>query len=297
MIKGFDDAVFQMKVGEISPPVETSFGYHIIRLAGVRGGQLRSLQDVRAEIEAEFKKQQAGKKFAEMAENFNNIVFEQSETLKPAAELARTSIRQTEWIARDGAAAGQLNHPKLLQSIFSDEVIRNKRNTETVEVAPGMLVAARVIEHRPAALRPFEEVSAGIMKKLIAQQAAQLAAQSGRERLERLRQGKEAEVTWSAPQLFGRADGKGLGEAALAHAFRLDASKLPAYGGAEDGQGGYTLIRVTRVVEAETIAPERQKAIAQGLREMTAQQEMLAYVASLRQKAGIKISKEALEKK
>jgi peptidyl-prolyl cis-trans isomerase D len=154
-----------------------------------------------------------------------------------------------------------------------------------------------VIEHKPAVVRPFEEVNAGIMKMLISQQAAQLAAQNGRERLERLRQGKETDVAWSASELVGRTDGKGLGEAALARAFRLDTSKLPAYGGVEDGQGGYTLIRIVRVVEAEKIAPERQKAIAQGLREMVGQEEMLAYVASLRQKAGIKISKEALEKK
>jgi peptidyl-prolyl cis-trans isomerase D len=104
-------------------------------------------------------------------------------------------------------------------------------------------------------------------------------------------------VAWSSPQLVGRGAGKGLGDAALVSTFRVDVSKLPAYGGAEDGRGGYTLIRVTRVVEADKIAPERQKAIAQGLREMAAQQEIGAYVSSLKQKAGIKISKEALEKK
>jgi peptidyl-prolyl cis-trans isomerase D len=296
MLKAFDDAVFQMKVGEISAPIETTFGFHIIRLDGVRGGQVRSLEEVRAEIEAEFRKQRASRRFAEVAETFNNAVFEQSETLKPAAEIARSPVRQSGWISRE-AAPGELNHPKLLQAIFSEDVIRNKRNTEAVEVSPGVLMAARVIEHKPSAARPFEEVSAEIVKKLTGQQAAQLAAQSGRERLERLRQGKEAAVKWSTPQLVGRTDAKGLGEAAQAQAFRVDAGKLPAYAGVEDGQGGFTLIRVTRVVESEKIAPERQKAIAQALRELEAQQEMAAYVSSLKQKADIKISKEALEKK
>jgi peptidyl-prolyl cis-trans isomerase D len=295
--KAFEDAVFRLKVGELSPPVESVDGFHIIRLLGVRPAVTRTLEEARGEIENELKRQRAGKKFAELAENFNNIVFEQSETLKPAAELARSPVRQSAWIARGGAAPGELNNPRLLQAIFSEEIIRNKRNTEAVEVSPGLLVAARMIEHKPSAVQPFEAVSAGIVKKLIAQRAAQLAAQSGRELLEQLRQGRETKVVWSAPQLVGRSDPKGLGDAALASAFRMDPARLPAYAGVEDGKGGFTLVRVTRIVEADNIAPERRKAITDALREMTGQEGMLAYVASLKQKAGIQISKEALEKK
>jgi peptidyl-prolyl cis-trans isomerase D len=295
--QAFEDAVFRLKVGELSPPVESVDGFHIIQLLAVRPGAKRTLDEARGEVENELKRQRAGKKFAEVAESFNNVVFEQSETLKPAAELARSLVRQSGWIMRGGAAQGDLNNPKLLQAIFSEDVIRNKRNTEAVEVAPGLVVAARVIEHKPSALQPFDSVSAGIVKKLTAQRAAQLAAQSGRELLEQLRQGKESRVTWSAPQLLGRSDAKGLGEAALASAYRVDPAKLPAYAGVEDGRGGFTLVRVTRIAEADKIAPERQKAIAEGLREMLGQEEMLAYVSSLKQKAGIQINKEALEKK
>jgi peptidyl-prolyl cis-trans isomerase D len=140
-------------------------------------------------------------------------------------------------------------------------------------------------------------VSAAILKKLTAQMASQLAAQSGRERLEQLRQGKAPDVPWSAPQLVKRTEGKALGEAAVARAFRVDAAKLPAYTGVEDGRGGYMLIRVSRVVDVEKVPPEQEKAYVDGLREMLGQEEMVAYVASLKQKAGINISKEALEKK
>jgi peptidyl-prolyl cis-trans isomerase D len=295
--KAFEDAVFRLKVGETSEVVESVDGFHVIRLVAVRAAQRRGLEEVRKEIEIELKRPRAGKKFSEVAENFNNVVFEQSETLKPAAEVARSPVRQSGWITRDGAVPPELKHPRLLQAIFSEEVVRDKRNTEAVEVAPGMLVAARVIEHKPAARRAFDEVNEMIVKKLTAQMASQLASQSGRERLEQLRQGKELALAWSAPQLVKRTESKALGAAAVASAFRADAAKLPVYAGVEDGRGGFTLIRVTRIVDIETVAPEQEKAYVDGLREVLGQEEMLAFVASLKQKAGIKIYKEALEKK
>ena len=296
MLKAFDDAVFGMKAGEISAPVETQYGFHIIRLTGIKGGQSSRFEEVRGQIEAELKKQRAGRKFAEIAENFNNVVFEQAESLKPAAELAKASPQQSGWITRERADA-PLNNPKLLQAIFSEDVLKNKRNTEAVEVAAGVLVAARVIEHKPASVQPFDEVSAAIVKKITLQQAGQLAAQEGRAHLERLKQGKDAQVTWGPAQFVGRADAKGLSEPVLKQAFRADAAKLPAHAGVDSPRGGFTLIRITRVVDPEKIAPDRQKALSEGLRQMLGQEEMLAYIASLKQKADVKVSKELLEKK
>jgi peptidyl-prolyl cis-trans isomerase D len=297
MPKPFEDAVFGLKVGEISRPVETQYGFHIVRLTAVKGGQGRSFEEVRGQIETDLKRQRAGRKFAEVAENFNNVLFEQSESLKPAAEIAKTSPQQSGWITRERAEEGRLNNPKLLQAIFSEDALRNKRNTEAVEVAPGVLAAARVIEHKPSSVQPFDEVSGAIVKKLTLQQAGQLASQDGRERLEKLKQAKDAEIAWGATQLVGRADAAGLVEPVLKQIFRTDTTKLPAYAGVDNPRGGFTLVRITRVVEADTIAPDRQKALADGLRQMLGQEEMLAYVASLKQKADVKISKELLEKK
>lgn len=297
MVKPFDAAVFQMKMGEISAPVESQYGFHIIRLTAIKAGQGKSLDELRGQIEAELRKELAGRKFAELAENFNNIVFEQSESLNAAAQLAKSTVQQSGWITREHAADARLNNPKLLQSIFSVDVLRNKRNTEAVETVPGVLAAARVMEHKPSFVQPYAEVSAGVVRKLTLRQAAQLATQDGRDRLEKLKQGKEVQVTWGAPQLVNRNEAKGLSEPVMRQIFRADTGKLPAYAGVENPGGGFILLKIARVVEPEKATPEKQKALADALRQLIGQEEMSAYVASLRKKADVKISKELLEKK
>jgi len=295
--KALEEAVFSLKPGEVSGPVQTEYGYHVIRLTSVKEGERRSLEEVRGQIETELKRQQASRRFAETAEQFNNVVFEQSESLQPAAELAKSAARQSGWMTREQAPDQALNYPRMREAIFSEDVLVGKRNSPVVEVAPGVLVAARLLERKPAAMQPFPELAAAIEKKLTLQRAAQLAAQEGRELLEKLKQGQDAAVKWGAPRLVGRADEKGLGEAVLRQAFRADAAKLPAYAGVDTPGGGYALMRITRVVEPEEIDPERRNQVAEALRQLRGQEAMLAYVESLKKKEAVKISKDALEKK
>lgn len=297
MLKPFDDAVFSMKTGEISRPVETEFGYHIIRVDNVRGGKAKSFDEARAEIEAELKKQLASRKYAELADAFSNTLFEQSESLQPAADLIKATPQKSGWISRTGADNALLGNPKLLQAVFSDDVLKNKRNSEVVEVAPGVLLGGRVIEHKPATVQRFEQISGALIKKLKLQQAAQLAAQEGRARLAALKEGKSPEVTWSAPVLASRNDPKGVSGETLRQAFKTDVSgKLPAYSGAETG-GGYTLVRVSKVQDGAADAKDKQNAIAQTMRQVAGQAELAAYLASLKQKTEVQIRREAIERK
>ncbi len=297
MVKTFDDAVFSMKTGEISLPVETEFGYHIIRLDAVRGGKGKTFEEARAEIEAELKQQRASRKFAELGEAFSNTLFEQSGSLKASADLIKATPQKSGWITRAGADNALLGNPKLLQAIFSDDVLKNKRNTEAIEAAPGVLVAARLAEHKPAIIQPFDQISGALTKKLTLQQAGQLAAQEGRARLAALKEGKAAEASWSAPLLVSRGDAKGIPGEALRQAFKADvSSKLPVYSGATAGDG-YTLVRVSKVQEAAAGDKEKQNAIAQTLRQVSSQAELSAYLASLKQNTEIKIRRDAIERK
>jgi len=294
MVKSFDDALWALKPGEIGGPVETEYGYHVIRLEAVRG---RGFEDVKGQIEADLRRQRSVKRIAEMAELLSNTAFEQGDSLKPAADAVKLPLRQSGWITRAGGGEKPFDNPRLLAAVFSDEVLRDKRNSETVDVGENTLVVARLLEHRPEAVRPFEEVSGEIAKRLTRERAAELAAKEGREQLARVQQGGESALKWSAPQTISRGEAKGLPVPVVAQAFRVDAGKLPAYAGVADGRGGYALVRVTKVIEPETVAPEKSRAVGQQLAQLLAQEELAAAVASFEQKAGVRIDKEKLERR
>lgn len=294
MVKPFSDAVYGMKVGDIAGPVETEYGFHIIKLTGITPGKSPSFDAMRAQLETDLKRQRAGKKFAEMAEQFNNVVFEQSESLKAAAELAKAPVQQSDWFARNAPADPKLANQKLQAAIFSDEVLKNKRNSEAIEVSPGTLVAARLLEHRPSVIKPFDAVQAQITTRLQRQRANQLAAQEGRATLEKLRQGKDAEITWSAAQKVSFSSQiKDLNEEVRKQILRVDVSRLPTYAGVET-PAGYTLIRISGVTEPDKIDPEKEKNLAMAMQQAAGQEQYSAYLASLKQKGDVKIRKEQL---
>lgn len=297
MVKPFDDAVFQMKVDEIRGPVQTDFGYHIIKLTAIKPGKTVSFDEAKAKLEQEIRKQKAAKKFNEVAENFGNLVFEQGESLKPAADAFKLPVQQSPWISRTGAQVTFPVNEKMLQAVFSEDVLKNKRNTEAIEVAPNTLVAARVLEHKPAATRPFESVKDEITRKLARQQAGEIALKQGKEKLEKLRQGQTAEITWSAPQQLSRQQPQGLGEASIRQIFKADVARLPVYIGLENPTGGYTLFKISRVAEAGAIDDAKRRAFTQQLRQFVGQEEFSAFVASLRKKSEVKVRQEAVEKK
>ena len=294
MVKPFEDAVFSMKPNEIRGPVESDFGYHIIRLDRIQAAQTAPLAEVRAAVVEELRKQQAQKAFAEMADNFSNLVYENANSLQPAAAASKLTVRKSEWMSANNAPP-PFNNATLMFALFSPETIKSRQNTEAIEIQPGSLVAARVAEHRPARLRPLAEVSQAIEARLRAEQGARLLTQKGEAALQALAKGDEAGLNWSPFQVVGRQASAALDAAGAKAVFRLNADKLPAYTGFVRPDGSYRIVRVSRVLEAPGLDPMLVSSIEQGVMQAQQRADMKAMIALITAGHKVKIQPNAIE--
>ncbi len=298
MVPAFEQAAFSQKEGDIGSPVQSDFGWHVIRVTGIQAAKARPFGEVRAELAADLGRQKGSRQFAESAEAFSNMVYEQSDSLKPAAERFKLALQTSGWITRAPAAeAGVLANAKLLGALFAADSIKMKRNTDAVEVAANILVAARVLEHQPQAQRKFEEVRAAIEENLRAAEAARLAQKAGAAKLAALQKGADEGISWGAPKAVSRRSPQAVPAGALRQIMSAHPGRLPAYVGADRGTEGYMLYRVGRVLEAEPRPEPQRLAELERARQLAGTLQLESYVASLRARADIEIHTANLEKK
>ncbi len=293
MVKAFEDEIFQMQPDEIRGVVETDFGFHIIKLVDIKDARMPDLEAVQEQIENKLKLQMVGSIFGEAAEDFSNIVYEQSDNLEAVAEQFELTIQESDWINRSSTDPVILANNQLMNAIFSDEAILEQRNTEAIEVMPDTLVSARVLEHKDATAQSISIVRDEIVEKLKSQLAADMAIQDGEEKLSRLQAGNEDIVGWDSEMLISYIQPQGLSFETLQAIFKADVSRLPAYAGVVNAQGGYSLIRISTVVEPEMDDEEKRADFRKQLQQMVVQEEMSSYLAGLRERYDVTVRGES----
>jgi peptidyl-prolyl cis-trans isomerase D len=281
MVKPFEDAVFAMKQGEISNVVESDFGFHIIQLTAVRGGEKKPFDQVRPEIETEVRKVLAQKRYAEAAEQFSEMVYQQYDSLQPVIDKLKLEKR-TAVVARAPApgASGPLASEKLLAAVFGNEAVNNKRNTDAIEVGPSQMASARVVKHEPARTMALDEVKDRVRAAVVAEQAGALARKDGVAKLEALRK-SDAPLPSSAT--VSRAQTQGLPREVIDAVLRTDVSKGPAVAGVDLGNQGYVVVRVTKVLPRDPV-PGGDAPLQAQVGQAWAAAESDAYLAALKKR-------------
>jgi peptidyl-prolyl cis-trans isomerase D len=249
MVKPFEDAAYAMKKGDISALVESDFGFHIIQLTDIKAAKQRSFEESKAELMEDAKKQQAQKKYAELAETFTNAVYEQSDSLKPIADKLKLEVKTTNNVLRTPApgATGAMASAKFLNAIFSPDATEKKRNTEAIEVAPKQLVSGRIAQYTAARTLPLAEVKERVRERLLGVRSFEMAKKEGTDKLAAWK-AAPASAVMPAAVVIARNQPQNLPMPLIEAALKADTSKLPEFVGVEVAGRAYFVAQINKVL-------------------------------------------------
>ena len=292
MVKPFDDAVFSMKVNEISNIVESDFGYHIIKLTKIIG-EGGGFDAMRPQIKAELIYQKGQEKFAALAEEFSNKVYEQSSSLDAVSKRFNLPIQKTDWMSRNDSDKFFKNEA-LMSALYSKESIKDHRNTEAIEVTPNNLISARVVDFKAQSTKPFADVRKNIEDYLKFESAKKMVASEGEAALKSLTDAS-SKIQWQPATLVDRKNTKGLSDAVVNHAYKMPTDKLPSYSGFIDGNNGYVIVKVNKVSFPNDSNEENKQAFASDYSEALSAEYLSAYLKGLKAKASVSVNQKFFE--
>ena len=244
MTKKFEDTVFSMSRNQISELIKTEFGFHIIMLTDIKGDEVK-FETVKNQIKGELIFNKAVAEYGENADNFGNIVYEQSENLQEAANKFSLKIEDSEWLSFEDAKKF-FNNEAFAQAIFDKDAINEKRNIAAIEASPNNLVAARVVDFRPSASKSFEEVKSTITDFLVEAESQRLLISAGTQLIEDVKL-KPKMIDWIDQLSVDRIDRKGLSDPLINAIFKMDDNQLPSYTGLYDSRGEYIIVKLNKV--------------------------------------------------
>ncbi len=254
MVQTFEAALFSMQVDQLSEPVRTAFGWHLINLHSISGGETQSFESLKSSLEDEIKTELAESQIYDLVENLANLVYEQPDSLIPAAEQLELTIQTSDWFDRfkgDGIAAEQ----KIRQFAFTPEVLTQGLNSEAIELGNDRVVFLRLNQFEPAALQPLEQVQEVVRSELNQSKARELSRKAGMDALSDLKSGKgldDLAQEWSSEiSDFGfiQRDQSEIDVAVLSRAFSMPKPDQGlVFDGFSSANGEYVLIELSAVV-------------------------------------------------
>ncbi|MGM0677533.1 SurA N-terminal domain-containing protein [Ectothiorhodospira marina] len=295
-----DGVLFTMDEGEISQPVQTREGFHILRLTDIQPAESEPFEVVRDEVEQELRARQVESRQIELIEQMITQAYENPRSLAAVADATGLEIRETDWLTREeGEGIGQ--YEPVRQAAFSAPVLQEERNSDLLELPDGRSLVIRVGEHAPSTPRPVEEVEDRIRELIRAEESSRLAREAGETLLQALREGEAlSQVTQGLPgeleenQTVTREGAQVPGEI-LDTAFSLSDPQEgePTVGGVSLDGGDYALVTLQAVTNVEPDQRELESARSH-LRGLYGALDFEAVLESLEAQADITIHQDNL---
>lgn len=307
MDPAFEEAAFALEQGELSEPVRSRFGWHLIEVTGVQAEQLRSFEEARADVLDEYRSAQADQVFAEQVERLANLSFEHPESLEVAAQALGVEPVSSEFFSRSGDdASGIATHPKVRTAAFSDEVLNAGNNSPLVELDTDRVLVLRLEERVASRARTLDEVRDEIRATLRREAAAAAAIALGERLLAALRAGTAMEevasaegLTWSDERTATRQDPGELDAQAASALFKLPPPQgAPAsFAGSRVADGGYSVLALLSISQVER-PPEEQRVLRErvvtALESGLGEQGFAAVMRALRKRAEVEVLEQNL---
>lgn len=300
----FDAALFALKKGEISEPVLSAEGYHVIQLRDVRERKEKSFEEVKPELVKAYLETERDTQFNALASKVFDVSGTDSGSLDPAAQAAGVAVQKTPLFGR-GGGPGIAANPNVIKAAFSESVLIESNNSDLIDLGPDHKAIVRLAEHKRSEPRPLEEVRAEIRTRLVKQALAKQAREQAEALLARLRKGETLEQLATELKLTV-ADAKGTGRGAAnvdsritAAAFKLPrpAEGKPEYGQISLIEDAYALFAVDKVIDGDVtkVDDAGREAVRSQLQNLDARASTREFIQSLRKVAKIQVAEDRLQ--
>ena len=300
----YEETMYKLKVGEVSEPVLSSFGYHIIKLEEIREQQVKPFEEVKPSLIAEYQQGIADRKYFELSDKLTNLAYEVPDTLEDAAGATGLEIKTTGFFPRMGGA-GIASNPKVAAAAFSDDVLKQGYNSEPIEIEEHHVVVIRVKERKDASLKSLDDVTAQIKNQIINEKARERAKTTGANIIEQLSKGeatpeaaaKIANTEWKQAGELKRTD-RTIDAKIVQQAFKLvkPSDGKSSFGGVELASGDFAVVGISKVVDGDLskIDEAKRTALSRNLTGIRGEAAFGSYLESLKDSANIVIQQDNL---